>query len=175
MQVTTTSYGQGHLDLATKLSLMNQGIDVDDEVDPDQGRPLKPIDYQAHRPKPTKWAGTHRFASVRDARAAYLEDRSIWRIQFGEDESYYRPKLKKDKWNPIAEKILVERSADYSAAAPGDLFWVRIRDGEYGTKKYLDPPSEFGTVIELQRQMLIESSRIDTVSTDQEFVRVFAT
>lgn len=160
MQVTTTSYGQGHLDLATKLKHF---ATADNTTTTDV----------SGRPAPTKWAGRRTFSSIAEARFACLEDSTIWRVQINDDEYYYRPKLKKDKWNVVAEAIMADKSVDYSKADPGSLFWVRVNDSDSPTKKFLDLSYRAGGITELQHQALLEGCRIETVLTDAEFVRLY--
>jgi hypothetical protein len=72
----------------------------------------------------TKWPGICIFFSIKEARAAYLEDKTIWKISW--NKYRYVPKYnnQEDKWSPLSEQKIASLNSKYSTASDTDLFWV---------------------------------------------------
>lgn len=66
------------------------------------------------------------YDSVEKAYNATKNRKSLEKISFDDSEGMhrYRPKLKKELWNPKSEAKMIEMSEVYRNAQPNELFWV---------------------------------------------------
>ena len=70
----------------------------------------------------SRYGGTFHFDSVAEARTASIIDPTIWKISF--NEKRFRPKTKRDQWDPMSEAKIAMLNSAYTAASNDDIFWI---------------------------------------------------
>ena len=85
------------------------------------------IQYQTRSDGNGPYSGLHHFKTLQQAYSAWEQDPQIEKISWYINgvNNRFRPKYKKDLWNPFSEAKMCLLSKDYLEAKPEDLFWVQ--------------------------------------------------